>query len=117
VEAGRGTTAQRVLDDAGVTTHDLEPLEVAARAQQPAAKGLKRLTSRVPGLTHGADLERVLRRATELALVDKRSVLTTNDLFLALLTDDGPAKAALISLGKDPSAMRSEVMRSRPVPD
>jgi hypothetical protein len=54
LEAGRGTTAQRVLDDAGVTTHDLEPLEVAARARQPAAKGLWRLASRVPGLTHGA---------------------------------------------------------------
>jgi hypothetical protein len=67
LEAGRDTTAQRVLDDAGVTTHDLEPLEVAARARQPAAKGLKRLASRVPGLTHGAELERVLRRATELA--------------------------------------------------
>lgn len=117
VEAGRGTTAQRVLDDADVATHDLEPLEVAARARQPAAKGLKRLAHRVPGLVHGADLERVLRRATELALVDKRSVLTTDDLFLAVLIDDGPAKAALISLGKDPSALRSEVMRARPVPD
>jgi hypothetical protein len=117
LEAGRGTTAQRVLDDAGVTTHDLEPLEVAARARQPAAKGLKRLARRVPGLTHGADLERVLRRATELAFVDKRRVLTTDDMFLALLTEDGPAKAALISLGKDPSAMRSEVMRSRPLPE
>jgi hypothetical protein len=38
-------------------------------------------------------------------------------MFLALLTEDGPAKAALISLGKDPTAMRSEVMRSRPVPE
>jgi hypothetical protein len=117
LEAGRGTTAQRVLDDAGVTTHDLEPLEVAARARQPAPRGLKRLARRVPGLTHGADLERVLRRATELAFVDKRRVLTTDDMFLSLLTEDGPAKAALISLGKDPSAMRSEVMRSRPVPE
>jgi Clp amino terminal domain, pathogenicity island component len=117
LEAGRGTTVQRVLDDAGVTTHDLEPLEVAARARQPAARGLKRLARRVPGLTHGADLERVLRRATELVLLDKGRVLTSDDMFLALLTEDGPAKAALISLGKDPSAMRSEVMRSRPVPE
>ena len=117
LEAGRGTTAQRVLDDAGVTTHDLEPLEVAARARQPAAKGLRRLASRVPGLTHGADLERLLRRATNLALLDKRKVLTSDDMFLALLTEDGPAKAALISLRKDPSAMRSEVMRSRPLPE
>ena len=117
LEAGRGTTAQRVLDDAGVTTHDLEPLEVAARARQPAAKGLMRLAGRVPGLTHGADLERVLRRATHLVLLDKRRVLTSDDVFLALLTEDGPAKAAIISLGKDPSAMRSEVMRSRPVPE
>jgi hypothetical protein len=38
-------------------------------------------------------------------------------MFLALLTEDGPAKGALISLGKDPSAMRSEVMRSRPLPE
>lgn len=117
LEAGRGTTAQRVLDDAGVTTLDLEPLEVADRAQQPAPKGLRRLASRVPGLTHGADLERVLRRATELVLLDKRRVLTTDDMFLVLLTEDGPAKTALVSLGKDPSAMRSEVMRSRPVPE
>jgi hypothetical protein len=56
LEAGRGTTAQRVLDNAGVTTHDLEPLEVAARGRQPAAKGLKRLMRRVPGLTHSPDL-------------------------------------------------------------
>ena len=117
LEAGRGTTAQRVLDDAGVTTHDLEPLEVAARARQPAAKGLKRLARRVPGLTHGADLEHVLRRATNLVLLDKRRVLTSDAMFLALLTEDGPAKAALVSLGKDPSAMRSEVMRSRPLPE
>ncbi len=116
VEAGAGTTAQRVLDEASVTTHDLEPLEVAARAREPAAKGLKRLARRVPGLTHGADLERVLRRATNLVLLDKRRVLTSDDMFLALLTEDGPAKAALVSLGKDPSAMRSEVMRSRPSP-
>ncbi len=102
VEAGRGTAAQRVLDDADVTTHDLEPLEVAARARQPATKGLKRLARRVPGLIHGADLERVLRRAIELVLVDKRRVLTTDDMFLALLADDGPAKATLVSLGKDP---------------
>jgi hypothetical protein len=90
---------------------------VAARARRPAAKGLKRLAGRVPGLTHGADFERVLRRATHLVLLDKRRVLTSDDMFLALLTEDGPAKAALISLGKDPTAMRSEVMRSRPVPE
>lgn len=117
LEAGRDTTSQRVLYDAGVTTHDLEPLEEAARARQPRAKGLRRLASRVPGLTHGADLERVLRRATDLVLLDKRRDLTTDDMFVALLTEDGPAKAALISLGKDPSAMRSEVMRSRPLPE
>jgi hypothetical protein len=117
LEAGRGTTAQRVLDDAGVTTHDLEPLDVAARARQPAPTGLKRLASRVPGLTHSADLERVLRRAVSLAVLDKRRVLTSDDMFLALLTEDGPAIDALVSLGKDPSAMRSEVMRSRPLPE
>jgi len=49
-------------------------------------------------------------------LLDKRRDLTTDDMFLALLTEDGPAKAALISLGRDPSAMRSEMMRSRPLP-
>jgi hypothetical protein len=59
----------------------------------------------------------VLRRATHLELLDKRRVLTSDDMFLALLNEDGPAKAALISLGTDPSAMRSEVMRSRPVPE
>ena len=114
LEAGTGTTAQRVLDDAGVTTHDLEPLKVATRARQPAGKGLKRLARRVPGLTHGADLERALRRATNQMLLDKRSVLTSDDMFLAILMEDGPAKDALVSLGKDPSAMRSELMRSRP---
>jgi Clp amino terminal domain, pathogenicity island component len=117
LEAGRGMTAQRVLDDAGVTTHDLEPLELAARARQPEPKGLKRLARRVPGLTHGSDLEHVLRRTTELAFLDKRKVITSDDMFLALLTEDGPAKAALITLGKDPSAMRNEVMRFRPVPE
>ena len=59
----------------------------------------------------------MLRRVTNLALFDKRRVLTGDDMFLALLTEDGPAKAALISLDKDPSAMRSEVMRSRPLPE
>jgi Clp amino terminal domain, pathogenicity island component len=117
LEAGRDTTAQRVLDDAGVTTQDLEPLELAARVRQPAPKGLKRLASRVPGLTHGADLERVLRRAVGLAVLDNRRVLTSDDMFLALLTEEGPARDALVSLGKDPSAMRSEVMRSRPLPE
>jgi ATP-dependent Clp protease ATP-binding subunit ClpA len=116
LEAGNGTTAQRVLDEAGVTAHDVEPLEVEARARQPAAKGLKRLAGRVPGLTHGSDLERALRQATNLAFVDKRSVLTTDDLFLALLTQDSPARDTLVSLGKDPSEMRTEVMRSRPAP-
>jgi len=117
LEAGTGTTAQRVLDDAGVTTHDLQPLEVAARAGQPAAKGLKRLARRVPGLTHSADLERALRRAANQMSLDKRSVLTSDDMFLALLTEDGPARDALVSLGKEPSAMRSKVMRSRPPPE
>jgi hypothetical protein len=117
LKAGTGTTAQHVLDDAAVTTHDLEPLELAARARQPAAKGLKRLARRVPGLTHGADLERALRRATNLVLLDQRSILTSDDMFLALLTEHGPAKDALVSLGKDPSAMRNEVMRSRPAPE
>ena len=117
LEAGRGTTAQRVLDDAGVTTHDLEPLEVAARARQPAAKGLKRLARRVPGLTYGADLERVLRRAIHLVLLDKRRVPDQRRHVPGPSHEDGPARAALVSLGKDPSAMRSEVMRSRPVPE
>jgi hypothetical protein len=116
LEAGSGTTAQRVLDEAGVTAHDVEPLEVEARARQPAAKGLKRFAGRVPGLTHGSDLERALRHATNLAFVNKRSVLTTDDLFLALLTQDSPARDALVSLGKHPSEMRTEVMRSRPAP-
>jgi hypothetical protein len=102
LEAGRGTTAQRVLDDAGVTTHDLEPLEVAARVRQPAAKGLKRLARRVPGLTHGADLEHVLRRATELVLLDKRRVLTTDDMFLALLTENGPTESRPRLAGQGP---------------
>jgi Clp amino terminal domain, pathogenicity island component len=113
-EAGRGTIAQRVLDDAGVTTHDLEPLEMAARARQPTAKGLKRLARRVPGLTHSAEIERALRRASNQMLLEKRNVLTSDDVFLALLMEDGTAKDALVSLGKDPSAMRSEVMRPRP---
>jgi hypothetical protein len=114
VEAGAGTTAQRVLDDAGVSAHDIEPQEVAARARQPAAKGLKRLTRRVPGLTHGSDLERALRQASELCILTERKVVTTDDVFLALLTMDSPAKDTLVSLGADPSAMRTEVMRSRP---
>jgi hypothetical protein len=116
VEAGRGSTAQRVLDDAGVTTHDLEPLEVAARARHPAAKGLKRLLRRVPGLTHSPDLEQALRRATNLILLERRRVLTSDDVFLALLTENGRAKEALVSLGKNPAAMRSEAMRSRRSP-
>ena len=36
LEAGRGTTAQRVLDHAGVTSHDLEPLELAASTRTAA---------------------------------------------------------------------------------
>jgi hypothetical protein len=68
------------------------------------------------GLTHGSDLERALRQATNLAFVDRRSVLTTDHLFLALLTQDSPARDTLVSLGKDPSEMRTEVMRSRPAP-
>lgn len=114
LEAGRGTTAQRVLDDAGVTAPDVEPLEVAARTGQPAAKGLRRLAKRLPGVTHAADLDRALKRAIDLAFVDQRSVVTTDDLFLALLTQAGPARDVLVSLGQDPSAMRTEVMRSRP---
>lgn len=116
LEAGTGTTAQRVLRDAGVTTLELQPLEAAERARQPAAKGLKRLAGRVPGLSHAADLESALRQATNRILLEKRTVLTCDDVFLALLTADGPAKDAVVSLGQDPSEMRSQVMDSRASP-
>jgi hypothetical protein len=64
------------------------------------------------------DLQRCLGWSTALAAPqpDKRSVLTTDDLFLALLTQDNPARDTLVSLGKDPSEMRTEVMRARPAP-
>jgi hypothetical protein len=72
---------------------------------------------RPPGLGHRADVDRALRRASEQCLLEQRRVVTSDDLFVALLTQDRPAKDTLVSLGMDPSAMRSQVMRSRPPPD
>jgi hypothetical protein len=47
----------------------------------------------------------------------KAKVVTTDDVFLAMVIEDGPAKEALVSLGMDASAMRSEVMRTRAGPE
>jgi ATP-dependent Clp protease ATP-binding subunit ClpA len=117
LEAGAGTTAQRLLADAGLTTQDLEPLELAARGPEPGPrKGLKRLVRLPLGIRQSADMERVLRRATEQTFTQKRRVLTTDDLLLALVMEDGPAKDVLVSLGVDPSGLRSELMQSSPAP-
>ncbi|MGH2474971.1 MAG: hypothetical protein ACRDIL_06880, partial [Candidatus Limnocylindrales bacterium] len=60
LEAGAGTTAQRVLSDAGVTGQDLTSLELVTRAPQPApAKGLKRLAGLLPNPGYGATVDRV----------------------------------------------------------
>jgi hypothetical protein len=62
-------------------------------------------------------MERVLRRAVGQSLVQKRSVLTADDLLLALVMEDGPAKDTLVSLGIDPSGLRRQLMQSRPPPN
>jgi hypothetical protein len=114
LDVGEGSTAQRVMTDAGVTTQALEPFEVAARdAAAGTRRGLKRLVRLPSGLSHGADGDRAIRLAAELCIMDKRHVITTDDLFLGLVMRDCAAQAALISLGTDPSAMRSQVARSR----
>jgi hypothetical protein len=69
------------------------------------------------GVRHSADMERVLRRAAEHGFVRKRSVLTTDDLLLALVMENGPAKDTLVSLGLEPSALRSQLMQSGPPPN
>ena len=74
------------------------------------------MAGRVPGLTHAADLESALRQATNRILLEKRTVLNCDDVFLALLVAPGPAKDALVSLGKDPSEMRARMMQSGPSP-
>lgn len=118
LEAGAGTRAQRLLIDAGVTTQTLEPFELAARGPQPEPrKGLRRLIRLPPGLHHSADMERVLRRAAEQGFARKRTVLTTDDLLLALVMEDGPAKETLVSLGVDPSGLRSQLMQPDPPPN
>jgi hypothetical protein len=104
LEAGAGTTAQRLLIDAGLTTQTLEPFELAARGPEPEpASGLRRLIRAPLGVRHSADMERVLRRAAEQGFIQKRSILTTDDLLLALVMEDGPAKDTLAALGIDPS--------------
>ena len=114
LEVGEGSTAQRVMTDAGVTTQGLEPFEVAARdASAGTRRGLKRLVRLPLGLSYGGDGDRAIRLAAELCIMDKRHVITIDDLFLALVMRDRAAQAALISLGTDPSAMRSQVARSR----
>jgi hypothetical protein len=117
LEAGAGTTAQTLLVDAGVITKDLEPHEVAARGSQPdPRRGLSRLVRLPLGMRHSADMERVLRRASEQGFVRKRRLLTTDDLLLALVTADSPAKDTLVSLGVDPSLLRSQLIQARPPP-
>jgi hypothetical protein len=118
LEAGAGTTAQRLLVDAGVTAQALEPFELAARGPPPEPrKGLRRLVRFPLGVRHSADMERVLRRAVQQGiLVHKRSVLTTDDLLLALVMEDGPAKDTLVSLEIDPSILRSQLMQLDPPP-
>lgn len=113
LEVGEGSTAQRVMTDAGVTTQALEPFEVAARDAAGTRRGLKGVVRLPSGLSYGGDGERAIRLAAELCIMDKRHVITTDDLFLALVMRDRAAQAALISLGADPSAMRSQVARSR----
>jgi Clp amino terminal domain, pathogenicity island component len=122
LEAGAGTTARRLLVDAGLTTQALEPLEVAARGpERGPRKGLRRLVRLPLGIRQSADYERVVQRAglqlpVRQGFAQKRRVLTTDDLLLALLMEDGPAKDALVSLGIDPSGLRSELMQSSPTP-
>jgi hypothetical protein len=117
LEAGAGTTAHTLLVDTGVTTKDLEPHELAARGPQPEPRrGLSRLVRLPLGIRHSADMERVLRRASEQGFVRKRNVLTADDLLLALVMDDGPGKDTLVSLGIDPSLLRSRLMQADPPP-
>jgi hypothetical protein len=113
LEVGEGSTAQRVMTDAGVTTQALEPFEVAARDAPGTRRGLKRLVRLPLGLSYGGDGDRAIRLAAELCIMDKRHVITTDDLFLALVMRDRAAQAALISQGADPSARRSQLARSR----
>jgi len=115
LEAGGGTTAQTVLVNAGVTTKDLEPHELAVRDPKPEPRrGLRRLVRLPLGIRHTADLERVLRRASEQGFVRKRKVLTADDLLLALVTEDGPAKDTLVAIGADPSLLRSQLIQADP---
>ena len=117
LEAGAGTTAQTLLVDAGVTTKDVEPHELAVRGPKPEPRrGLRRLVRLPVGLRHSSDLERVLRRASEQGFVRKRKVLTADDLLLALVTEDGPVKDTLVSLGVDPSFLRSQLVHAEPPP-
>jgi hypothetical protein len=116
LEAGRGTTAQRGLDDAGVTTHDLEPLEVAARA-----RNRRRRTS--------SDWES--RSGPHPRCRPRAGVATSDRLGIARQATSPdrrrhvpgpphrgwPSQSRPHLAGQDPGAMRSEVMRSRPVPD
>jgi hypothetical protein len=117
LEAGAGTRAQKLLVDAGVTTEALEPLELATRASQRAPKkGLRRLARLPLGMRHSADMERVLQRANQQGLVQGRAILTTDDLLLALLIADAPAKHALDSLGLDPGTLRGRLVQLDPPP-
>lgn len=114
LERGTGTKAYRVLRNAHVTNPELEPLEATSRPQQrPSAKGLGRLVIQLAPHPYSTDLDRALRRAAELSIMDRRRVVTIDDLFLSLLTEDCPGRQALESLGKDPTAMRSEMMRTK----
>ena len=117
LEAGAGTTAHTLLVDAGVTTQALEPFELDSRGRESEPRrGLRRLVRLPLGLRHSADLERVLRRASQQGFVSKRPVLTTDDLLLALVMEEGPAKDTLVSLGIDPSVLRSQLMQPDPPP-
>jgi hypothetical protein len=66
-----------------------------------------------PTLAYNADLSRALRRATTICINTKRKKVTTDDLLLAMLMEDGPAKDSLVDLGADTTFMRDQMREFR----
>jgi hypothetical protein len=137
LEAGAHTTAQRELISLGLNKYGsdgqeqlrraFEQLDEEERARAPARLVAARpggwLSKLVPGLAYNDDADSVLRRATEICINTRQETETyistrqkkvsTDDLFLALIIEDGPAKKVLVEFGMDPSSTRNRMMQIR----